>query len=80
MNSRRSFLKSMLVAAIAPSVLAGVCSDRFKWKRTNDVWVPNPEWVKAEYEVYFINQPGLYDPDIFDIKTPLFDYEGKLCA
>jgi hypothetical protein len=32
--NKRSFLKSMLLAAVAPSILSRVCLDSFNWKVT----------------------------------------------
>lgn len=42
MNTR-SFIKSLLVASVAPSVLVPVLKDRFRWKL-------NPEWEAAPLE------------------------------
>jgi hypothetical protein len=50
MNTR-SFLKSLLVAAIAPQVLIPKSDDRQKWKRRNSgIWALNPAYSNAQYE------------------------------
>lgn len=52
---RRNFLKAILLGCAAPSVLLRASSDAFQWKRaaTTDLYVPNPEWINAPYEVMF---------------------------
>lgn len=62
---RRNFIKAMLMAAVAPSVLLPRLADHQRWKRTGGMWVQNPEWSTCQYEVYYIAQPGIYDPAIF---------------
>ena len=53
--NRRGFFKSLGlaigVAAVAPAVLIPRASDAFKWKRASGIWVLNPEWVNAPYEI-----------------------------
>ncbi len=57
MNTR-SFLKSLLVAAVAPSILLPKLNDSFKWKSlsTSGLMVPNPEWINAPFEIAFLIQ------------------------
>lgn len=50
MISTRQFLKSILVAAVAPSILIPKAGDRQKWKRSGNIWRLNPEWENAPYE------------------------------
>ena len=63
MSSRRSFFKSLgaLVAgaAIAPQVFIPKADDCFRWKRHGEIWVVNPEWINAPYELSFIEFPGI---------------------
>lgn len=47
---RRSFLRGIITACVAPQLLVD-CG--FKWKRTEAMWIPNPDWVKAPYELVF---------------------------
>lgn len=61
MNSnRRGFLKSMLAAAVGASILVPTFSDAHKWKRSakTGLWVLNPEYVNAPYEVRFLFNPA----------------------
>lgn len=59
MNTR-SFIKSLLLCAAAPQVILSSSLDKQKWKATvkhikkNGIYVPNPEYFKAEYEVVFL--------------------------
>lgn len=48
----------MLAAAIAPSVLLPVFQDRARWKRTGQLYVPNPEVVTVGHEVWFVGGLG----------------------
>lgn len=58
MNTR-SFFKSLATIAIgsivAPQVLIPKFADSFKWKRQAEsgIYVLNPEWVNAPYEMAF---------------------------
>lgn len=59
MNTR-SFLKSLLVAAVAPQVLAAVAKDRCRWTKTiSGLYVINPAWVTAKYELTYIGCESL---------------------
>lgn len=49
--NRRGFLTGMLKAGVAAAFLPG--AGRL-WKRSEDIWVPNPEYVNAPYEVCFL--------------------------
>lgn len=62
--NKRSFLKSILLASIAPSLLLSGSKDRFKWKKSegNVLWVINPDYVSAPFEMAILATPaGLYD-------------------
>ena len=53
--NKRSFLKSLLTCAVAPSILLPTFKDAHKWKRTeNFLFMPNPAWQDAPYEVAFL--------------------------
>lgn len=58
---RRDFLKTILLTAAAPQLLLHL--GKPKWKNTaftqtqNGIWVLNPEWVNAEFEMAFIAKP-----------------------
>jgi hypothetical protein len=69
MNTR-SFLKSILVAAVAPTILLPALKDSYKWVRpnTNSLYVINPDWINAEYELAFVyaHNPNLAMPIIFN--------------
>lgn len=58
-TDRRSFLKSILVATVAPTLLLPKLGNRQRWKRTEEIWVPNPEWVNAEHEIFFVGLNGI---------------------
>ncbi len=50
MNTR-TFIKSILLASLAPAAFIPKQSDRFKWKKSESgMWVTNPEWENAPYE------------------------------
>lgn len=67
MNSRRSFFAQLAVAVagtvVAPSILARCAPDAFKWRKTtHGLYVVNPEWLTAEYEIRFLFEPGMLTP------------------
>lgn len=78
--NKRSFLKSLLVAAVAPSVLIPQFKDSFKWKRitASGLLIPNPDWINATYEIAFTYAPNpnatfnpiLFKRDDFLTSTP----------
>ena len=43
----------MLVTAIAPNVLLPRLNDRQRWKRGKNLWVKNPNYENAEYEMVY---------------------------
>lgn len=57
MQSRRSFLASVLALAAAPQILV---SPEMKWCRRKEsglyVTMLNPDWIAAPYEIAFITQ------------------------
>lgn len=78
MTNRRSFFKSLALLGAAAAGCPGVFVPKFepvKWKRTpslgRELYVPNPEYYTAQYEIYYITQPGLFDGRI------LVDRAGK---
>lgn len=62
-SSRRSFIKSLLIAAVAPQVL--LPKEPIKWKRSTQGLYINPEWITADYELALI---GAFNPKLF---TPI---------
>ncbi len=55
----RSFIKSMLMVGIAPTILTSVAADKFKWKPTSSgLVVLNPEWLDAPYEIIWFSGFG----------------------
>lgn len=55
--NRRSFLASLAAAAAAPQVLIATATDAFRWKKTVEgLWVLNPEWVNAPYELLILSE------------------------
>jgi hypothetical protein len=56
MNSRRSFFGQLALAVgaaiAAPSVLVPLAKDAYRWKKTHSgIWIVNPEWLAAPYEI-----------------------------
>lgn len=54
--NRRSFLRGILLAAVAPSLLLPKFKDGHKWKSTEMLYIPNessidgPEWCSVSFE------------------------------
>lgn len=55
-NDRRSFLASMLKAGAGAMILPGAGR---VWRKSRGVWVVNPEWETAPYEIEFCMSPAL---------------------
>lgn len=55
--NKRSFLKSLLTLAVAPQIILSTSVNRFKWKRAGDLWIINPEYVNAPFEIGFLMPP-----------------------
>jgi len=53
MATRRSFLRSIILAAVAPQVLIPAFEDSHRWKRSGDLWVENLDWKTAKYEIQY---------------------------
>ena len=56
--NRRSFLSSVLKAGVAAAILPSATTYlRAQWKKLADsnLWIPNPDYETAEYEVAFIS-------------------------
>lgn len=62
--NRRGFISGLLAAAVAPSFLKGAGR---QWKRTVELWVPNPDYVDAECEVLFISHINAF---VQKVETP----------
>ena len=74
--NRRSFLTSLgliIAAASAPGLLLPRASDHARWKKSASqvLYVPNPEYVSAPYEMTFL----------WDVNTAmLFEREGCILS
>jgi hypothetical protein len=79
MIDRRSFFKNILVAAVAPSLLLSISPDKFKWKRqaSSGIYVINPEWVNAPYEICFVGSPSAGFRDITPVILPRAERYAK---
>jgi len=69
--NRRNFigaLGAVLAASAAPSLFLPRL-EPVRWKRNALVWVPNPEYVHAQFEMLFMEMPGKYDKAIFRAGT-----------
>lgn len=55
MNTRRGFLANILKLGVAAAVMPAATTYARNWVKpsTNKIWVPNPAWVDAPYEVHF---------------------------
>lgn len=53
--NRRSFISSMLRAGVAAMVLPSATTYARHWVQpvSRELWVPNPDWINAKYEVLF---------------------------
>lgn len=59
--NRRSFIGSVILACAAPTILARTF-DGFKWKKNSQgLWVKNPAWQTAQYEVIYVDAPPIFD-------------------
>lgn len=51
--NRRGFLSSILKAAAAFTILPAATTYAWNWIRTEDLYLPNPDWVNADYDMFF---------------------------
>lgn len=52
--NRRNFLTGIIAAGVSSMILpAALTYKRSKWIKRASMWIPNPEWVNARYEVGF---------------------------
>ncbi len=63
--NRRSFFTKLGLAAVSLAILPAATTYARNWKKAQDLWVPNPAWVDAPYEVTWV--AGV------DMQAPLFD-------
>lgn len=54
--NRRGFITAMLKAGVAAAVLPIATTYARTWRRTEALWVPNPNWVTAEYQIQWLWQ------------------------
>lgn len=91
--NRRGFFKTLATAAAGFAILpAATTYARTPWKRLagSDIYVINPEWVNAPYEMYFlVEDSGLLSPraviapstlSIFDRSTAGWTEGKKIIA
>lgn len=66
MNNRRSFFAQLALgsAAIFTGPQIFLPKEPVKWKRTPGLWIRNPEWVSAPYEILIVDAHPIYDPSI----------------
>lgn len=70
MNSRRSFLASILRAGVSALILPSVVTyARTKWQKEKGLYLPNPDYINAPYEDKFITIGDFPPPVPFIIPT-----------
>lgn len=52
--NRRSFLSSLLGGIATAAVAPQIVTHGLKLKKQGSLWVPNPDYVHADYGVYFL--------------------------
>ena len=73
--NKRSFIKSLLIGCVAPSVF--LPKEPVNWKRSAEqLWVPNPAWKTAPYECAFVFLD--YEVKIIDNTNPKYEVWEKL--
>lgn len=70
LTDRRSFFRSLAILGAAAAGCPWIFVPKFepvRWKpvRCKQTWRLNPNYITAEYEVYFYNSPALFDKAIF---------------
>lgn len=56
--NRRGFLRSVGLAAASFAILPGASTYVRSWKPTKaGLYLPNPDWINAEYELVWMSQP-----------------------
>lgn len=56
--NRRNFLGKLLAAGAAFSVLPSATTYARNWVKREALWIPNPDYVTAEYEIQWIGSIG----------------------
>jgi hypothetical protein len=60
--NRRNFIRNIVGVVAAFSVLPAATTYNRTWTRTRqELWVPNPEYVEAPYEVAIIYGPNAFE-------------------
>lgn len=62
--NRRSFLTTMLKGATACMALPSALTYARAWKRTETLWVVNPEWENAPFELGYHFASGFGDTGV----------------
>lgn len=52
--NRRNFISGVLAAAAGFAILPAATTYGRIWKPAKELWIPNPEWETAEYELAII--------------------------
>lgn len=62
MNTRRNFLQQLISGTVAFTILPSATTYcRFKWKKGSDLlWLPNLDYVKANYSCSFLVEEKSY--------------------
>jgi hypothetical protein len=63
--NRRSFFTKLGMAATTISILPSALTYTRKWVKTEQIWIPNPEWENAPYKLYFAEHPYFENFDDF---------------
>ena len=64
--NRRNFFGSLLKTGAGFFILPSAALYARKWKFQNELWIVNPEWVRAEYEIFFLDMPPIFDEYILE--------------
>jgi len=74
MTNRRDFFKQLALGVASFTVLPSAATYSRKWVRTptKEMWVPNPEYVDAPYELAFI-----HSSDALEV-LPLLSPRGRI--
>lgn len=77
MQTRRNFLGTLLVAGATFTILPGA-GRLWRARRRTRLWKVNPEWVNAEYAMYWWSEvplPHTWPPGVGDVTTTLPRYK-----
>ena len=69
MKTRRNFLSNLAKAVAAFGILPAATTYVRQWKQTNNLWIPNPEWNNAQFEVVYCIKGNEIIPALFDANS-----------